>query len=81
MLAIGLYLLEVWCTVKNGSTISICQCTVVQIFVVVLFYALATVFQLYLGSDMMYEMRRRKAEPTYLPSQGILNLILHIGKV
>ena len=24
-----------------------------------LFYAIATVFQLYLGDDMMYEMRRR----------------------
>ena len=29
-----------------------------------LFSAIATVFQLYYGSDMMNEMRRRKPEPT-----------------
>ena len=29
-----------------------------------LFYATATVFQIYQGGDMMYEMRRRKPEPT-----------------
>ena len=32
----------------------------------VLFYATATVFQLYLCVDMMYEMRRRKPKPTLL---------------
>ena len=31
-----------------------------------LFYVIATVFQLYLGSVLMYEMRR-KPEPTLLP--------------
>ena len=35
---------------------------------VYLFYAIATVFQLYLDSDMMHEMRRRKHEPTLLPT-------------
>ena len=33
---------------------------------VCLFYAIATVFQLYHGGDIMYEMRRRKPEPTLL---------------
>ena len=28
---------------------------------------------------MMYEMRRRKPEPTVLPIQGIFNLPHHIG--
>ena len=44
-----------------------------------LFYAIATVFQLYHGGDMMHEMRRRKHEPTRLPTQQIFNLPQHIG--
>ena len=46
---------------------------------VCLFYTIATVFQLYHGGDMMYEMRRRKSEPTLLPTQVIFNLPHHIG--
>ena len=46
-----------------------------------LFYTIATIFQLYHGGDMMYEMRRRKPEPTLLPTRGIFNLIHHIGMV
>ena len=34
-----------------------------------LFYTIATVFQLYHGGNIMYEMRRRNPEPT----QGIIN--------
>ena len=34
---------------------------------VCLLYAVATVFELYHGGDMMCEMRRRKSEPTFLP--------------
>ena len=41
-----------------------------------LFYAMATIFQLYLGSDMMYVMRR-KFEPTLVLTQGIFNLPHH----
>ena len=44
----------------------------------VLFYARAIVFQLDLGGDM-YEMRRKKIEPTVLPTQGIFYLPHHIG--
>ena len=33
---------------------------------VYLFYTIAIVFQLYHGGDKMYEMRRRKPEPTLL---------------
>ena len=40
-----------------------------------------TVFQLYHGGDIMYEMRRIKPEPTLLPAQGIFNLPHHIGMV
>ena len=40
----------------------------------------ATVVQLHIGGDMMYEMRR-KSESTLLPNQGILNLPHHIGMV
>ena len=38
------------------------------------FYAITTVFQLYHGSDMVYEMKRRKPELTLLPTQRIFNL-------
>ena len=43
-----------------------------------LLYTMATVFQLYLGGDMMYEMRS-KPESTLLPTQLILNIPHHIG--
>ena len=46
-----------------------------------LFYAIATIFQLCHGGDMMYEMRKTKPEPTLLPTQGIFNLPHHIGMV
>ena len=38
-------------------------------------------FQLDHGGDMMYEMRRRKLEPTLFLTQGIDNLPHHIGMV
>ena len=38
-------------------------------FIFVLFATIATVFQLYHGGDMMYEMRRRKPAPTLLLTQ------------
>ena len=47
---------------------------------VLLFYTIARVFQLYLVSDVTYEMRR-KFEPTLLPTQGIINLPNHISMV
>ena len=43
-----------------------------------LFYTITTVFQLYHGGDMMYEMRRGKHEPTLLPTQRISNLLHHL---
>ena len=46
---------------------------------VLLFYTIAAVFQLYLGGEMIYEMRRRKPKPTLLPSQVIFILSHHIG--
>ena len=52
----------------------------VCLFVLLLVYAIATVLQLYLGADMMYEMRR-KPKPTLLQTQGIFNLPHHIGMV
>ena len=39
-----------------------------------LFYAIETVFQLYHGDDMMYELSRKKPDPTLLLTQGIFNL-------
>ena len=45
-----------------------------------LFYAIETVFQLYLGSDILYEMRR-KSKPTLLLTQGIFKLPHHLGMV
>ena len=45
-----------------------------------LFYAIATVFQIYHGGDMMYEMRKGKPDPTLLLTQGIFNLPHHIGR-
>ena len=46
-----------------------------------LFYAIATEFQLYNGGDMMDEMRRRNPELTFLRTQGSCNLPHHIGMV
>ena len=44
-------------------------CMAVNRFVcLLLFYAIATVVQLYHGTDMMYEIRRRKTECTLLPT-------------
>ena len=48
---------------------------------VVVFYIIATVFQFYHGSDMMHEIRRRKLQPTLLPTQGVFNLPHHIVMV
>ena len=45
---------------------------------VCLFYAIAIVFQLYHGGDMMYYMRRRRPEPSFLPTQCLPR---HIGMV
>ena len=47
--------------------------------VCLLFYAIATVFRLYHGGAMMYEMR--KTEPTLLPTQGFFNLQHHLAMV
>ena len=47
--------------------------------VLLLCYAIATIFQLYHSSDMMYEVRMRKPEPTLLPTQWIFNLPHPIG--
>ena len=46
-----------------------------------LFYGIATVFQLYYGGNLMYKMRGRKTEPTILLSQGIVNLPHNMGMV
>ena len=47
-----------------------------------LFYTIATAFQLYHGGDMMYDMRRKKPEPTLLPTHWIFSLPRHdIGMV
>ena len=46
---------------------------------VCLFYAIATVFQLNPGGDMMYEIRRRKPEPTLFLTQRVFNLLHNIG--
>ena len=40
-----------------------------------------SLFLLYYGGDRMYEVRRRKSEPTILPTQGIFNLPHYIGMV
>ena len=50
-------------------------------FVCLLFYAIKTVFQLCHGSDMMYDLRWRKHEPTLLLAQGIFNLTHYKGMV
>ena len=46
--------------------------------VLLLFYAIARVFQLYLGGDVMNEMREKS---TLLPTQGFFNLPHQIGMV
>ena len=52
---------------------------VFQIVCLLLFYTMTTVFQLYLGNDMMYEMVKKKPEFPLLPTQAIFNLPHHIG--
>ena len=49
-----------------------------KLFVLLLLYAIATVFLLYHGNDMIHELRRRKPEPTILSMQGIFNLPHHM---
>ena len=51
----------------------------IRMVCLLLLYAIVTVFQLYHGNDMMYEMRRRKPERTLRLTQGLFNLPLHIG--
>ena len=46
-----------------------------------LFYAIATVFQLYHCDGMLYEMRKRIPKSTLLLTQGIFNLPHHDGMV
>ena len=46
-----------------------------------LFYVRARIFHLHHGSDMMYDMRRRKPEHTLLPTRRIFNLQQDIGMV
>ena len=40
--------------------------------------AIAKLFQLYHGDDMMYDIRRRPPDPTVLLTQGMFNLPHHI---
>ena len=51
------------------------------LFALLLFYTIATVLQLYLGGNMMYDMRRIKPKPTLLPTQRVFHLPHHIGMV
>ena len=62
---------------SDGLTLLVIEPT--ECFAFLLFCTIAKVFQIYLGSDMMYEMKRRKPEPTLLPIQGTFNLPHHIG--
>ena len=50
-------------------------------FWLMLFHATGTVFQCYIGDDMVYELRKRKPESSILSIQGIFNLLHHIGTV
>ena len=67
---------------RGDALYSLHDCTLSQVsndhdvtlYCLLLFYAIATIFQLYHGGDMMYEMSRRKPEPTLLLTQGIFNL-------
>ena len=53
---------------------------IINLFVcLLLFYAMARVFQLYHGSDMMSEMRRGKPTTTLLRTHRIFNLPYSIG--
>ena len=44
-------------------------------------YTIVTVFQLYHGGDMMYEMRKKKPKPTLLLTRRIFNLPHYICMV
>ena len=63
----------------EALVITVRKCTHTQILPICLLLLFATVFQLHHGSGMMYEVRRRKADPTLLPTQGIFNLLHPIG--
>ena len=73
---------------RSWPTFSIkwCDTTVLMviahtIFSSLLFYATAAVSQLYLGSDMMFDMTRRKPETTLSQTWGNFILPRHIGMV
>ena len=46
-----------------------------------LFYTIAMVFQLYQGTDMIHETKRKKPENILLATQGIFNLPYNIDMV
>ena len=46
-----------------------------------LFDDITTVFQLYLGGDMMYKIRRRKLKSTLLPTPRTIILSHHVGMI
>ena len=50
-------------------------------FVLLLFYAIETVFCLYHGGDIMCKMRKRKPERTHLLTLGIIIVPYYIGMV
>ena len=58
-----------------------CCSSNIDLVCLLLSYTIATVFQLYHGTDMMYEMRRRKLESILLLTHWIFNLPHHIGMV
>ena len=53
----------------------------IQFVCLLMFYAIAIVFQLYHGGDMKHEMRKRQSEPTLLPTQRSFILPHHTGMV
>ena len=58
--------------VRLHHSLALMHCVVTLVVVVMLFYAITTLFQLYHGSDMMYEMRRRTPEPEFYQLNGSL---------
>ena len=78
---IYIYILSLDCTGRRtGEVIMDEWANWLDGFVLLLFYTIVAIFQLYHGGDMVYEMRRRKTEPTLLLTQ-VFYLPHHAGMV
>ena len=74
----GVCVLVDWVFVGGWVVYDVCAWVYVSFLYLLLIYTIAIVFELCLGGDMMYEIRR-KTKLTLLLTQRFFNLPHHIG--